>query len=549
MNRKFKQVCLRLAVVILMAVAVPFQSFAANAKIAFSDPSAQVGGEVSVTMKFTSTSGEVLGNTNVMLAYDANMLEYVGGSENVNGGSGALRVTSGMEGKTEIASTLKFKALQAGSTQITVSSWEGYDEDGQMLTLDKQGSSSITITAPASYSSDASLKSLEVSPGVLTPAFDPAVESYTVTVGLDTEKLTVSAPANSDKAAVAVEGGTELQPGDNTVVCRVTAEDGTTVKNYTITVSKVEGGETAAAGETQPAAGTDLEVLAQLEAAKTPFKLGITALPEGVSAPAELKESTITIGDTKVQGWIPQTDGQPEYCVLYGVSESGAQGFYRYDMADRTIQRYFQGGADAADPNLVDVAQKYNDLVDDYGMVKWIAIAAMAFAVILLIALIVTLTMASKRNRGGRDSYGGRPEPEKRASKPSRGAGSKKLSKEERYMMGEEDEYEEEDYDSEAYLPEQAADLEETEDLADEADPAEERIVREQKFVREPEFVREPRQASVDMVPVDAVELSLEAKLAREAAAAAAAAAAEMPEAADEEEDDDFEVFDLDDEK
>ena len=47
MNRKFKQVCLRLAVVILMAVAVPFQSFAANAKIAFSDPSAEVGGEVS----------------------------------------------------------------------------------------------------------------------------------------------------------------------------------------------------------------------------------------------------------------------------------------------------------------------------------------------------------------------------------------------------------------------------------------------------------------------------------------------------------------------
>ena len=515
MNRKFKQVCLRLAVVILMAVAVPFQSFAANAKIAFSDPSAEVGGEVSVTMKFTSTSGDVLGNTNVMLAYDANMLEYTGGSENVNGGSGALRVTSGMEGKTEIASTLKFKALQAGSTQITVTSWEGYDEDGQMLTLDKQGSSAITITAPASYSNDALLKSLEVSPGVLTPAFDPAVENYAVTVGLETEKLAIGALPNSDKATVAVEGGTELQPGDNTVVCRVTAEDGTTVKNYTITVSKVEGGENAGAGETAPAAaGADLEVLAQLEAAKTPFKLGITALPEGVAAPANLKESTITIGDTKVQGWIPQTDGQPDYCVLYGVSESGNQGFYRYDMADKTIQRYFQDGAEAVDPNLTDVAQKYNDLIDDYTMVKWIAIAAMAFAVVLLIVLIITLTMASRRNQGGRDAYRDKMEPEKKPSRSSRGAGSKKLSKEERYMMGEEEEYEEEEYDSEEYLPEEAGELE---------------------------------HIPVRSVPADAVEQSLEAKLAMEAAAATAV---EMPEAADyDEDDDDFEVFDLDDDK
>ncbi len=515
MNRKFKQVCLRLAVVMLMAVAVPFQSFAANAKIAFSDPSAEVGGEVSVTMKFTSTSGDVLGNTNVMLAYDANMLEYTGGSENVNGGSGALRVTSGMEGKTEIASTLKFKALQAGSTQITVTSWEGYDEDGQMLTLDKQGSSAITITAPASYSNDALLKSLEVSPGVLTPAFDPAVENYAVTVGLDTEKLAIGALPSSDKATVAVEGGTELQPGDNTVVCRVTAEDGTTVKNYTITVSKVEGGENAGAGETAPAAaGTDLEVLAQLEAAKTPFKLGITALPEGVAAPAGLKESTITIGDTKVQGWIPQTDGQPDYCVLYGVSENGTQGFYRYDMADKTIQRYFQDGAEAADPNLTDVAQKYNDLIDDYTMVKWIAIAAMAFAVVLLIALIVTLTMASKRNQGGRDVYRDKLEPEKKPSRSSRGAGSKKLSKEERYMMGEEEEYEEDEFDSEDYLPEEAG---------------------------------EKEHIPVRSVPVDAVEQSLEAKLAMEAAAATAV---EMPEASDDyEDDDDFEVFDLDDDK
>lgn len=516
MNRKLRQFCLRMAVVMMMIVAVPFQSFAANAKIAFSDPSAEVGSEINVTMKFTSTSGEVLGNTVVMLAYDANMLEFVGGSENVNGGSGALRVTSGMEGKTEIASSLKFKALQAGTAQITVSSWEGYDADGQVLTMDHQGTSTITISAPANYSSDAALQSLQIAPGTLDPAFSPDVENYTTSVSLDTAKLTVSAVPNSDKATVTVEGGTELQDGENTVVCRVTAEDGTTVRNYTILVNRVEGGESAAAGgETAgetPAA--NLEVLAELEASRTPLKIGITALPEGVEPPAGLKESPITIGDTKVTGWIPQTEGQVEYCVLYGVNANGEQGFYRYDTVDRTLQRYFQDSSNTVDPELVDVAQKYNDLLDDYSMVKWIAIAAMGFAVVLLIVLIVTLTAASKRKGGGRDdSYQERPETQKKSSKSSRG---KKLTREERYMMGEEDDFEpeaEEDYLPEEYLPEEAeADVEQ-----------------------------------VQQIPVDDVEQTLAEKLAKEAALAAAAA--KMPQDSYEDDDDDFEVFDLDEDK
>lgn len=518
MNRKLKQFCLRMAVVVMMIVAVPFQSFAANARIAFSDhPSVEVGSEISVTMKFTSTSGDVLGNTDVMLAYDASMLEYVGGSENVNGGSGALRVTSGMEGKTEIASTLKFKALQAGSTQITISSWEGYDADGQMLTMDRQGSSAITVTAPATYSSDAALQSLQISPGTLDPAFSPEVENYTASVSLDTARLTVSAVPNSSSATVAVEGGTELQDGVNTVVCRVTAEDGTTVRNYTITVNRVEGGESAAAGgesegETTP---VNLEVLAELEASRTPLKIGITALPDGVTAPSGLKESSITIGDTKVTGWIPQTEEQAEYCVLYGVSENGVQGFYRYDITDRTLQRYFEDNAAAVDPELVDVAQKYNDLVDDYALAKWIAIAAMGFAVVLLIVLIVTLTMASRRKQDNGGEYETKPETQKKPAKPSRG---KKLTREERYMMGEEDDFEpeaevEEDYLPEEYLPE--------EDVSD---------------------------ASVMLqAPVDSVEQTLAEKLAREATAAAAAA--RMPEESYEDEDDDFEVFDLDEDK
>lgn len=125
MRNIFKKWCCRLVLVCMMAVFVPFQSLAATARIAFSDPSGQVGSEISVTMKFTSTDGTVLGNTDVMLAYDANMLEFINETENASGGAGAIRVWTGLEGKTEMVTTLRFRALQAGTSQITISSWEG----------------------------------------------------------------------------------------------------------------------------------------------------------------------------------------------------------------------------------------------------------------------------------------------------------------------------------------------------------------------------------------------------------------------------------------
>lgn len=525
MNKKIRQICLRMAVVIMMVIAVPLQSFAANARIAFSDPSAEVGGTVDVTMKFTSTSGDTLGNTDVMLAYDANMLEYVGGSDNASGGAGAIRVTSGMEGKTEIVTNLQFKALQAGNTSITISSWEGYDESGQTLTMDREGSSAITVTAPASYSTDAALQSLQIDPGTLNPAFSPDVENYTTTVGLDITRLTVSALANSDKARVEVEGGSELAEGENTVVCKVTAEDGITVRNYTIVVTKAEGGETAAA-ETAPA--SSLEVLAELEAVRTPLKIGIAALPEGVEVPAGLKESSITIGDTKVQGWIPDGEGQPEYCVFYGVSANGTEGFYCYDRTDKTIQRYFQSAVtETADPEYVDVATRYNSLVDDYGRLKLMAIGAGVLAAILLVALIAVA--ASKKKT---DAYDPEDRPVKKPdAKLSRRASGRKLTKEERYMMGEEEEYEEAEElpeevypevevpeDVDAYLPEEVYEVPATEHAA------------------------QAETASTNGKPIEDVERSIEAKLAQEAAAAA------EPEQADDEEND-FEVFELDDEE
>ena len=112
MNRKWKQIWIRFAMVLMLAVAIPFQSFAGNARIAFSDPTAEVGSEFTVNVKFTCTTGEKIGKTVVMLSYDTSAMEFVSGEPDVSGGNGAIRVIGSASGTSESASTLHFKALQ-----------------------------------------------------------------------------------------------------------------------------------------------------------------------------------------------------------------------------------------------------------------------------------------------------------------------------------------------------------------------------------------------------------------------------------------------------
>ena len=92
----------------------------------------------------------------------------------------------------------------------------------------------IVCNAP---SGDNTLASLTVLEGELTPAFDPRVENYAVTVAYDVTKVTVSAAANDEKAAVVISG-TELdENGAGVVTITVTAANGD-VRVYTVTVTR-----------------------------------------------------------------------------------------------------------------------------------------------------------------------------------------------------------------------------------------------------------------------------------------------------------------------
>ena len=112
-------------------------------------------------------------------------------------------------------------------------------------------------------SNNANLSALTLSTGTLTPAFSSATTNYTAIVSTNSITVTPTAAQAGATIRVRVNGGSystvssgsaspslSLNTGSNTVEVQVTAENGVTVKTYSITVilcgtitAELSGGE------------------------------------------------------------------------------------------------------------------------------------------------------------------------------------------------------------------------------------------------------------------------------------------------------------------
>lgn len=498
--KRFKNIILGILAAGMLTVAAPvggISAYASSAKISFSDPSATVGQEFSVNVKISSQDGN-LGASDVVLSYDPSVIEFVSGN-NASGGAGSVRLVGTMDSNSTKAFsyTLKFKAVQAGNTSISVGSYEVYDSDAQAVTVSKTGTASVKVKAPATSSAEAALSSLKISPGTLSPAFSPNVTSYTAQVGASVDKLAVSASAKDSKAKVLVSGDSGLKVGANTVVCKVTAEDGQTTKSYTITVNKLDtvdvpseaetGAETEAVGTTPVVTnGLDVEidgvsytVATEFDASLLPegytqstctyggsevqcgngndltllylqgadgngafyiyipesgvlspyVTIDVTAksilvLPpdESVQIPDGFMETTIQLNGTyKVQGWVWKSDEQQKYCVVYGMNESGEKSLYRYDIAEKTFQRYFEDPSLATkydDAQVEEIVDKYNALCRDYN-IRFVMLAVLGVACVILFFIVINLLLKRKEWREETQAAGGRQRSKRRPSSPN----------------------------------------------------------------------------------------------------------------------------------
>lgn len=354
MRGKLKQWMAGLMTIMMALVMIPLYSqdaYGAEAKISFNDPSAMVGNEVTVSMSITATSG-ALGGADVTLSYDASVLEFIGG-DNASGGAGSIHLIGTMDSDntTSFKYSLRFKTLQAGNTAVSVSNYEIYDKDVQPVSLSHVGNSTVKVTPPATYSSEAALKSLKISPGTLSPAFSPDVTSYSASVAGDVNKIAIDANAKDGKAKVVISGSANLKVGENIVVCKVTAEDGQTVKTYTILVTKAEAAATTEASESSDA-GMDAQsageaVVGDLKATVDGVEYSVASsfdestLPEGFEAStASYQGSEVMAGKGIEKGltllYLVDGEGNGSYFV-YGEEDGSLVTFVSISVTEKSI--------------------------------------------------------------------------------------------------------------------------------------------------------------------------------------------------------------------
>lgn len=229
----------------LMTPQMHVQAASGKTTIAVSASSLNIGQTVTVTAKALGASGESA-YANMVLTYDASILEFVSCTATYGGGGGSISVAND-------SFSVTLKAIAAGKASLSLSATDGVIfSTAEELESMAGSSTSVTVNNEASESADNSLKALTISQGTLSPAFKGSTTKYTATVDNSVTSIAVSATPVNEKATIeSVTGNTNLAVGANVVQIVVKAENGTTA-TYKITVTRqaagTTGSETTATG-------------------------------------------------------------------------------------------------------------------------------------------------------------------------------------------------------------------------------------------------------------------------------------------------------------
>lgn len=311
----------------------------------------------------------------------------------------------GFEGDSR-TNQLVFRANSTGTGSVWISAGS-YCIAG--VDYDASGSASVTIVSASEpddsepdytpstpgKSGNNALSTLTVSAGTLTPAFDPAVTEYTLSLPQGTEKLTLTATPSDSNATVQGDGELTLQEGENTLPLVVTAENGDT-KTYTVTakvaqsptlfldyngqrlgvvkdVSQVTPPACFAPAEPITYSGDTLPIWTDVSGKRTlvylmdektsaqgfylfsqatgvqspylPILCGsvtyiYTDIPKEFSSVPGLTPATVKAFGQTLNGWTYNDASLKDFCVLYLMDDAGSYGYYTYDSREETLQRF-----------------------------------------------------------------------------------------------------------------------------------------------------------------------------------------------------------------
>lgn len=202
-------------------------------------------------------------------------------------------------------------------------------------------------------SSNASLGSLVISAGTLSPEFSAATKDYTATVDYSCSSLAVTAnPADSKASVTSVTGNDSLEVGENTVSVVVTAEDGST-STYNIVVTR--------RAEDDPENADKQDNWKKFDINGTEWTM-VNDIPEDVVP--EGFEHSKTVIDGLEYNTLHGTFG--DITLVYLQSESG-NGLFVYDAAQNAAYEFVRINSElhfivVLLPKVDDVPEGYNEI-------------------------------------------------------------------------------------------------------------------------------------------------------------------------------------------
>ncbi len=329
----------------------------------------------------------------------------------------------------------------SGSASVSiVSASEPDDSEPAPAPTPSGGDSSTGNNPGVSLSSNNALSSLTVSAGTLTPAFDPAITEYTLSLPSRSDRLTITANPSDSRATVQGDGDISLQDGETSLSVVVTAEDGS-AKAYTITVQVAQAptlfldyngqrlGVVKDVSQVTPPAGfapaepitysgdtlpiwTDVSgkrtlvylmdektsaqgfyLFSQTTGVQSPYLPILcgsvtyiyTDIPKELSSVPGLTPATVKAFGQTLNGWTYNDASLKDFCVLYLMNDAGSYGYYTYDSREETLQR-FSGAV-------------FTDSGETLAVPMLYVYIAGGAALVLLILLIVFASVAGSRGR------------------------------------------------------------------------------------------------------------------------------------------------------
>ena len=313
--KNLKKIFIICTVVFALLLCMTQSVFAASISVTAGQSSVKVGNTVAFTITVPSNTQA----WTYQVAWSDNLTYVSGDTEPM-----------GFEGNST-RNQLIFKANREGTGKVWIAGGS-YSIDRQPY--DASGSATVSIVSASqpsqgydhgdfdddpptpSKSSNNALASLTVSAGELTPAFDPTITDYTLSLPLRTNQITFTAAPSDSKATVQGDGEVALQGGENKVAVVVTAEDGS-AKTYNITVKVAR----------EPTVFFSLNG----------ESLGVMQDTDGVTPPAGFSPTTVPYSGEELPAWT-NAAGQ---MLLYLVNQDTlAAGFYLYDEAEGVQSPY-----------------------------------------------------------------------------------------------------------------------------------------------------------------------------------------------------------------